>query len=78
MVEIGGRPMIWHIMKIFFAAHGITEFVVCLGNKGYQIKEYFSNYFLHMSDVTIDLDTLRDRKQLEEVWAGDRAPWKTW
>ena len=54
MVEIGGRPILWHIMKIY-SAHGINDFVVCLGYKGYMIKEYFANYFLHMSDVTIDL-----------------------
>ena len=56
MVEIGGRPILWHIMKIYGAA-GITEFVVLLGYKGYMIKEYFANYFLHTSDVTIDLAT---------------------
>lgn len=54
MVEIGGRPILWHIMKIF-AHHGINDFVVCLGYKGYLIKEYFANYALHMSDVTFDL-----------------------
>ncbi len=54
MVEIGGRPILWHIMKIY-AAHGITEFVICLGYKGYFIKEYFANYYLHASDVTFDL-----------------------
>ena len=54
MVEIGGRPILWHIMKIY-ECHGITEFVVCLGYRGYVIKEFFSNYFLHMADVTIDL-----------------------
>ena len=54
MVEIGGRPILWHIMKIY-AAHGVTEFVVCLGYKGYVIKEYFANYFLHSSDVTFKL-----------------------
>lgn len=54
MVEIGGKPILWHIMKLY-AAHGITDFVVCLGYKGYVIKEYFSNYALHMSDVTVDL-----------------------
>jgi glucose-1-phosphate cytidylyltransferase len=54
MVEIGGMPIIWHIMKIY-AAHGITDFVVCAGYKGYMVKEYFANYFLHRSDVTIDL-----------------------
>ncbi|MGV1099887.1 glucose-1-phosphate cytidylyltransferase [Thiovibrio sp. JS02] len=51
MVEIGGRPILWHIMKIF-SYHGIHEFVICLGYKGYMIKEYFANYFLHMSDIT--------------------------
>jgi len=53
MIEIGGRPMLWHVMKIY-AAHGITDFVVCLGYRGYMIKEYFANYVLHSSDVTID------------------------
>ncbi|WP_171102160.1 glucose-1-phosphate cytidylyltransferase [Ruegeria sp. HKCCD7255] len=56
MVEIGGRPILWHIMKIY-AAHGITDFIVCLGYKGYVIKEYFANYVLHMSDVSVDLST---------------------
>jgi len=56
MVEIGGRPILWHVMKIY-SAHGFNEFVVCLGYKGYVIKEYFSNYFLHMADVTIDMAT---------------------
>ena len=54
MVEIGGRPIIWHIMKIY-SAHGFNEFIICLGYKGYVIKEYFANYFLHMSDVTFHL-----------------------
>ena len=54
MIEIGGRPILWHIMKIY-SAHGINEFVICCGYKGYLIKEYFANYFLHMSDVTFDL-----------------------
>ncbi len=54
MVEIGGKPIIWHIMKIYYA-HGITDFIICCGYKGYIIKEYFANYFLHMSDVTLDL-----------------------
>jgi glucose-1-phosphate cytidylyltransferase len=54
MVEIGGRPMLWHIMKIY-AAHGIWDFIVCLGYKGFMIKEYFVNYRLHASDVTVDL-----------------------
>lgn len=54
MVEIGGRPLLWHIMKLY-SAHGLNEFVVCLGYKGYLIKEYFANYCLHNSDVTFDL-----------------------
>ncbi len=54
MVEIGGRPILWHIMKIYLA-HGIRDFVVCCGYKGYVIKEYFANYRLHMSDVTVDM-----------------------
>lgn len=56
MVDIGSRPIIWHIMK-FYAAQGFNEFIVCLGYKGYQIKEYFMNYFIHSSDVTINLKT---------------------
>lgn len=56
MVEIGGRPILWHIMKIY-AAHGVTDFIVCLGYRGYVIKEYFSNYYLHNSDVKFDLAT---------------------
>jgi glucose-1-phosphate cytidylyltransferase len=56
MVEVGGRPILWHIMKIYAAA-GITDFVILLGYKGYMIKEYFANYYLHTSDVTIDLAT---------------------
>jgi glucose-1-phosphate cytidylyltransferase len=58
MVEIGGRPILWHIMKIY-STHGIRDFVVCLGYKGYMIKEYFANYFLHMSDVTFDMTNNR-------------------
>ncbi len=54
MVEIGGRPILWHIMKIY-SQHGINEFVICLGYKGYVIKEYFQNYLLHVADVTFDL-----------------------
>lgn len=56
MIEIGGRPILWHVMKIF-AAHGISDFVVCLGYRGYMIKEFFANYVLHSSDVTIDART---------------------
>lgn len=54
MVEIGGRPILWHIMKIY-ESHGLNDFIICLGYKGYMIKEYFANYFLHHADVTIDL-----------------------
>jgi len=55
MIEIGGRPILWHIMKIY-SAHGVNEFIICCGHKGYFIKEYFANYFLHMSDVTFDME----------------------
>lgn len=54
MVEIGGKPILWHIMKMY-SSHGITEFIICCGYKGYVIKEYFANYFLHMSDITFDM-----------------------
>ena len=54
MIEIGSRPILWHIMKLY-AAHGVNDFIVCCGYKGYVIKEYFANYFLHMSDVTFDM-----------------------
>ncbi|TFV59929.1 glucose-1-phosphate cytidylyltransferase [Mycobacterium sp. PS03-16] len=69
MVEIGGRPILWHIMKIYSAA-GINEFIVLLGYKGYMIKEYFANYVLHMSDVTIDLasDTISTLQSKTEPW----------
>ena len=70
MVEIGGRPILWHIMKIYGAA-GINEFIVLLGYRGYMIKEYFANYFLHMSDITIDLAT--DKM---EVHQSSSEPWK--
>ena len=70
MIEIGGRPILWHIMKIY-AAHGLTDFVVCLGYKGYLIKEYFANYFLHMADVTFDLAHNR-----MEVHQKASEPWK--
>ena len=56
MVEIGGRPILWHIMKIY-SAHGINDFIVCCGYKGFSIKEYFANYFLHTCDMTFDLRT---------------------
>ncbi len=69
MVEIGGMPILWHIMKIF-AAYDVHEFVICLGYKGYMIKEYFANYFLHMSDVTIDLqnNSLAVHEHFAEPW----------
>lgn len=54
MIEVGGKPILWHIMKIY-ASHGVNDFVICCGYKGYVIKEYFANYFLHMSDVTFDM-----------------------
>lgn len=56
MIEIGGKPILWHIMKIY-SAHGINDFIICCGYKGYVIKEYFANYFLHMSDVTFDMSS---------------------
>ncbi len=55
MIEIGGKPILWHIMKIY-SAHGVQDFIVCCGYRGYVIKEYFANYFLHMSDITFDMD----------------------
>jgi len=69
MVEIGGKPILWHIMKIY-SSHGINEFVVCCGYKGYVIKEYFANYFLHMSDVTFDMKNNRMdvHQQHAEPW----------
>jgi glucose-1-phosphate cytidylyltransferase len=70
MVEIGGRPILWHIMKIYSAA-GITDFVVLLGYKGYMIKEYFANYFLHSSDLMIDLanDSIKTLQSNTEPWS---------
>lgn len=70
MIEIGGRPILWHIMKIY-SFHGINEFVICCGYKGYIIKEYFANYFLHMSDVTLDIS-----KNEIEVHQRKAEPWK--
>ncbi len=70
MVEIGGKPILWHIMKSY-SAYGINDFIVCLGYKGYVIKEYFANYFLHMSDVTFDLKT-----NSMEVLQNNVEPWK--
>jgi len=70
MIEVGGKPIIWHIMKIF-STHGVDDFIVCLGYKGYVIKEYFANYFLHMSDVTIDM---RDNSM--QVHQKSAEPWR--
>jgi glucose-1-phosphate cytidylyltransferase len=69
MIEIGGRPILWHIMKMY-SAHGINDFVVCCGYKGYLIKEYFANYFLHMSDVTFDMakNAMQVHHQKAEPW----------
>ena len=69
MIEIGGKPILWHIMKLY-SAHGIHEFIVCCGYKGYVIKEYFANYFLHMSDVTFDMakNQIKVHRQNIEPW----------
>jgi glucose-1-phosphate cytidylyltransferase len=70
MVEIGGKPILWHIMKIY-SAYGICDFIICCGYKGYLIKEYFANYFLHMSDVTFDMVN-----NCMEVHQNYAEPWK--
>lgn len=70
MVEIGGKPILWHIMKLY-STHGVNDFVICCGYKGYVIKEYFANYFLHMSDVTFDMTS--NQMQVHEQYA---EPWK--
>ncbi|MBK8119739.1 MAG: NTP transferase domain-containing protein [Sulfuritalea sp.] len=70
MIEIGGKPILWHIMKIY-SAHGINDFIVCCGYKGYMIKEYFANYFLHMSDVTFDMQ--RNEMEVLNRYA---EPWR--
>lgn len=69
MVEIGGRPILWHILKIY-SSHGINDFIICAGYKGYVIKEYFANYFLHMSDVTFDMEnnTMEVHQRKAEPW----------
>ena len=69
MVEIGGRPMLWHIMKMY-SVHGVNDFIVCCGYRGYVIKEYFANFSLHMSDITFDLEhnTVHVRKERTEPW----------
>jgi glucose-1-phosphate cytidylyltransferase len=70
MIEVGGRPILWHLMKIY-SSHDINDFVICCGYKGYVIKEYFANYFLHMSDVTFDM-----KNNKMEVHQGNAEPWK--
>lgn len=70
MIEIGGRPILWHIMKMY-SAYGIHEFIICCGYKGYVIKEYFANYFLHMSDVTFDME--HNRMEIHQRYA---EPWR--
>ncbi len=70
MVDIGGRPMLWHIMKIY-SAHGVNDFIICLGYRGYVIKEYFANFYLHSSDVTFDLG-----KNSMEVHRTQSEPWR--
>lgn len=70
MIEIGGKPILWHILKLY-SAHGVNDFVICCGYRGYVIKEYFANYFLHMSDVTFDMQTNR-----MEVHEKKAEPWK--
>jgi len=70
LVEIGGRPVLWHVMKIY-AAHGLNDFIICLGYKGYMIKEFFANYFLHTSDVTFDL-----ARNAMEVHERHTEPWR--
>jgi glucose-1-phosphate cytidylyltransferase len=70
MIEIGGKPILWHIMKLY-AAHGVSDFVICCGYRGYVIKEYFANYFLHMSDVTFDM--AKNQMHVHEQHA---EPWK--
>lgn len=70
MIEIGGKPILWHIMKIY-SHHGVNDFIICLGYKGYVIKEYFANYFLHMSDVTFDME-----KNRMEVHHQHAEPWR--
>lgn len=70
MVEVGGKPILWHIMKIY-SAHGINDFIICLGYKGYMIKEYFANYLLHMSDITFDMKDSKIKVHQNSV-----EPWR--
>ena len=69
MIDIGGKPVLWHILKLY-SQHGINDFIICLGYKGYMVKEYFANYFLHTSDVTFDLANNRMdvHQQHAEPW----------
>lgn len=70
MIEIGGKPVLWHVMKIY-SAYGVTEFVICLGYKGYMIKEYFVNYYLHTADVAVDL-----HRRSVDIHRSDCEPWR--
>ncbi len=70
MIEIGGKPILWHILKMY-SAHGVNDFVICCGYKGYVVKEYFANYFLHMSDVTFDM-----ANNHMQVHCKHAEPWK--
>lgn len=70
MIEIGGKPILWHIMKSY-SSHGVNEFIICCGYRGYMIKEYFANYFLHMSDVTFDMSNNE-----MEIHKRNAEPWK--
>ena len=82
MIEIGGKPILWHVMKIY-SHYGINDFVICLGYKGYVIKEYFANYFLHMSDVTFDMrgNEMKVHQKHVEPWrvtlvdTGEKCRW---
>jgi glucose-1-phosphate cytidylyltransferase len=70
MIDVGGKPILWHIMKIY-SYHGVNEFIICCGYKGYVVKEYFANYFLHMSDITFDMS-----KNEMTVHNCNAEPWK--
>src|SRR5881398_101440 len=70
MIEIGGRPILWHIMKMY-GHYGFNDFIICLGYKGYLIKEFFANYFLHMSDVTFDIQNNK-----MDVFRQTAEPWR--
>ena len=69
MIEIGGRPILWHIMKMY-SSYGVNDFIICVGYKGYMIKEYFANYYMHMSDVTFDMHDGR-----RTIHTNDAEPW---